>query len=341
MSTNEQEHEQAQRTPWYADPRVKAICSIVGVGVSLAALLLATGFWILSGLQIDSEDIPRAAGGGEVTNGQMVPYPAQESDTMVYADGGEVVIDRREPGYTVEYEAPADLSNVASNDEPTDVGTNQIAENLDVTLSPMSDFSQIINGRTVSLPESVDTRHPVYIVAENVSFSQKSILRSPKIWIFADDISGGSLDVSGFDGTNNVRDGTDAGSIYVLARSIISVDITAVGGNGVKGGKGASGYNGRDGDCAGFGDWRPAQRGGNGAPGETGGKGGNGGDVRVVFGVSYQPRNVNMSGGTAGEGGPGGDPGVGGDGCIGLGGAQVSAAGGATGTHWDARPGWK
>ena len=331
MSINEQENDQAQPMPWYADPRVKAICSIVGVGVSLSALLLATVFWVLSVLQTNSEDIPRAGSGSEVANEQMVPAPAQESDPLVHADGSEVVIDQQELGYTVENVAPADLSNVDSNEEPTDTGTSAIAENLDVTLSSATDFSQIIQGRTISLPTSIDARHPVYIVAENVSLSPSAILRGPKIWIFADEISGGSLDVSGSDGTNNVRDGSDAGSIYVLARRVINVDITAVGGNGIPGGQGASGYNGRDGSCAGFGGWRPAQRGGNGAPGEAGGKGGDGGGVRVVFGVSYQPRNVNRSGGIGSGGGPGGRPGVGGDGCVGLGGAQVSASSGSPG----------
>ena len=135
-------------------------------------------------------------------------------------------------------------------------------------------------------------------MAESVSLKNDAVLRASQIWIFADKVAGGSLDVSGIDGTTENRDGSDAGSVYVLARRIDRVNMKAVGGNGFPGGPGSRGRNGRNGSCAGFGGWRPAQRGGNGGQGEPGGKAG---DVRIVFGISDTPQNVNRSPGNEGE----------------------------------------
>ena len=174
-------------------------------------------------------------------------------------------------------------------------------------------------------------RDPIYLVAESVRLADDAILHAPQIWIFAEEVAGGRLDVSGNDGTPENRDGSNAGSIYILAERVERVDIMAVGGNGLQGGQGARGSNGRNGRCDGFGRWRAAQRGGNGGVGERGGSAGDGGNIRIVFGTSYEPGNVDTNPGTRGEGGPGGNPGVGGDGCVGLGGAQSAASGGSSG----------
>lgn len=313
MSNNDQEDKDSQRTNWYTDPRVMVICSIAGVGTSLAALLLATGLWVLSSLQTGSEEVPPAADRVEVG-----------SDRRELGTEGE-------SGDRVETVTSGDLPNIARDDEAAGTGSRSTAANRDVSLSSDTDFSQIIHGRTVSLVEPIDARRPVFIVAESVEFSSGALLRGPQIWIFADSIRGGLLDVSGVDRTTDTPNGADAGSIYVLANEVHDVEIVAVGGNGHPGVHGAAGPNGRDGSCAGFGSWRAAQRGGNGAPGAAGGTGGAAGDVRVVFAVSYGPQNVNISPGTGGAGGHGGVGGAGGDGCVGLGGAQASAASGSPG----------
>ena len=333
MSDDGQEPETPLRTPWYADPSVKAVCSIAGVGVSLAALLLAVGLWVLSSLQPGSEDEPAA--GSETVDAQTEPARLVESDPVVETRGDEVEVptESDEEGASadpVEPEVVADPQNAARDEVQPDTA-DPIVGDTEVRLSPDTDFSRVIQGRTVSLMESLQARRPVYIVAERVVLSEDAVLSGPHVWILADEVSGGALDVSGVDGTTDDRDGSDAGSIYVLATRIERLSIRAVGGNGAEGGQGPRGRNGRNGSCAGFGGWRPAQRGGNGGVGERGGRGGDGGGVRVVFGDSYEPRNVNRNPGSVGAGGPGGPPGGGGDGCVGLGGTQPAAAGGSPG----------
>ena len=118
MSANGQEQETRLRTPWYADPSVKAICSIVGVGVSLAALLLAVGLWILSSLQPSSEDVP-APDIGEAGDTQTEPARLAGSDPVVETRGDEVEGVPRESSSDgasaepIETGAVADLRNAA------------------------------------------------------------------------------------------------------------------------------------------------------------------------------------------------------------------------------------
>lgn len=279
----------------------------------MAALLLGAVFWVLTALQPNTGDVPPAAPGDDP---QPASVSAVESAPVVEPSGDD---------------AESDRSSTFDNESPRS-GGRPPAENQDARLSPETDFSQIIRGRTISLVESVHARHPVYIVAESVNLADDAALSASQIWIFADQVTGGHLDVSGIDGTTENPNGTAAGSIYVVANRINRVDITANGGIGAQGGMGARGHNGRDGSCAGFGGWRPAQRGGIGGAGQTGGRGGNAGSVRIVFGALYEPGNVTVSLGDGGAGGGGGAGGAGGDGCVGLGGAQPTAGSGSPGS---------
>ena len=201
----------------------------------------------------------------------------------------------------------------------------------DVKLSAETNFSQVIQGHTVRLEDSVHTDHPIFIVAESVILSKDATIHAPDIWIFSKSVTGGTLDVSGADGTAEKKDGFHAGSIYILAKSVEGVNIKAIGGRGQKGDKGSRGKNGSDGNCDGFGKWEPAKKGGDGGPGGTGGRGGDGGNVRIVFGDSYRQQPFDLSRGEGGEGGEGGGPGSGGDGCVGFGGVQSDASGGSYG----------
>ena len=229
---------------------------------------------------------------------------------------------------------PSPQSAPTSGPDPTPTGPDPTpaGQREDITITAGTDFSQIIVGRTVSVVESVESPDPIRIVADDLRFSRGAVLRAPEIWIFADTISGATLNVSAVVTASAVRDGADAGTIYMLASGIESVDIRATGGDGEPGSQGAAGGPGRRGRCDGFGAWRPAQAGGNGAPGQRGGNGGNGGGVRVVYGESYEPGGVGVDAGRGASGGPGGPGGPGGDGCVGLGGAQSSAASGSPGS---------
>lgn len=222
------------------------------------------------------------------------------------------------------------LSNIWRQDgpAPSPPNTGEI-----VSLSAETDFSQIIQGHTVRVDGSVHADHPVYIVAESVTLTKDATIHAPDIWIFSDSVKGGVLDVSGTDGTARRKNGSHAGSIYILANSVEGVNIKAIGGRGHQGNKGSRGRNGSDGDCRGFGRWEPAQRGGNGGPGGPGGRGGNGGNVRIIFGHSYSQQPFDLSFGEGGQGGEGGNPGSGGDGCVGLGGTQSDASAGSYGSR--------
>ncbi len=228
---------------------------------------------------------------------------------------------------TAEIEQPNKRDEaLRSADSTTLTNTGEV-----VRLSAETDFSTLIRGQTIRLDESVQTIHPVYIVGESVTLTDNATIRAPHIWIFSDSITGGSLDVSGADGTIEEKDGAYAGTVYIVAQSVEGVNIRAIGGNGYSGDKGHRGSNGQDGDCAGFGGWEPAQSGGDGGPGGTGGRGGYGGSIRIVYGASHSQRDIIVRPGTGGSGGEGGDPGSGGDGCAGLGGAQSDASSGAYG----------
>lgn len=297
---------ETQRTRWFTDPSVKAVCTIATVGISLASLLFVVGLLILTGLQENSLDVPPAAPGGEtqINTTESRPQEALANDTTSAEPPTVQLLD--------------------------DIASVPVSENQgDVTLSPDTDFSQIIRGNEITLNESLRVGGPVYLVAERVRLD--AILHAPQIWIFAEEVVGGGLDVSGNDGTPENRDGSNAGSIYILATRVERVDIMARGGSGLQGGQGARGGNGRDGRCDGFGRWRAAQRGGTGGVGERGGNAGDGADVRIVVSAPYEPGDVDTSPGNPGDGGPGGDPGFGGDGCVGLGGAQPTASNGLRG----------
>ena len=314
MSSDEKNERGSGRTPWYADPAAKATYSILGVGISLSALLLFVGLWVLSGLNPKPEGDPPVMSDEGERHDQKEPESETESPNNTEPDG------------------PTGSANSSERDASATVSRIPMSENQDVRLSAETDFSQLIQGRRIRFHESVHARHPVYLVGESVTLSDDAIIRAPQIWIFSDSVTGGKLDVSGTDGTAAPKDGGHAGSIYIVAQSVMGVDIMAIGGNGSIGDKGSRGGNGRDGDCRGFGGWEPAQRGGNGGPGGTGGRGGNGGSVQIIYGARHDRRAIDLSQGKGGDGGPGGDPGSGGDGCVGLGGAQSDAAAGSPGS---------
>lgn len=309
MSGNSEKHQGQQRTAWYADPRANAIIAIAGVGVALAGVLVAVVLWVLGSLETDNEKVPPAA------------------DLEKPASNGREPSAEPKPGELPE----ADPKEMARNGETSGIGGNRFDLNQDFTLSPETDFSQVIRGRAISLEEDIDARQPVYIAASRVNLSSGAVLRAPRIWIFADEITGGRLDVSGVDGTTDDRDGAPAGSIYLFAKRIDGVGILADGGNGISGGKGESGPAGADGSCAESGAWSPPQPGGNGKRGESGGDGGSAGDVRIVYGDLSLSGIFSSSPGSGADGGPGGDGGAGGDGCNGSGGWQAPAKGGSPG----------
>lgn len=312
MAIDSQEREDQER--WYDTPVAKATLAIAAVGISLAGVLLVVFFGILAALQDDSSDIDPALGGDEIRDARRVDPASARGPAEAGANSGTTVTQAEPP-------------DTAGADDASSV------REIDVTLTSTTDFSRVVRGRTVSAMDSITARQAVYLVAERVELSNGAALRAPTIWIFADEIIGGTLDVSGSDGAIGARDGTDAGSVYVLATRVSGVNIAAVGGTGADGGRGPAGGNGRDGSCRGFGGWRPAQRGGSGGRGEPGGNGGDAGDVRVIFGAIYEPRNISRTAGTGGTGGQGGPGGAGGDGCVGLGGAQSSAGSGSSGPN--------
>lgn len=312
MSTAEKQNGN-QRTPWYSRPSAVAIFTIAGVGISLAALLLIVGLWILSSINNPGQDETGNYNYESEKNDPTEP----ESDATPNENGDTKTL--------------TGSKNDSEGNTPS-VGINATA-NLDenVSLSADTDFSQPIQGSEVHLNEPVDSSDTVYIVARRVILSEEAFIRAPEILIFSNRVTGGTLDVSGTDGTAESMDGSNAGTIYVLATVVEGVNIRAGGGDGFRGKQGSRGPNGQDGDCGGFGRWEPARRGGNGGQGGRGGRGGDGGNVRIVYGEVYEQGSIETSKGTGGEGGRGGDAGTGGDGCVGLGGAQSDAASGSHG----------
>ncbi len=269
MSSTEKHDRDSRPTPWYSNPAAKATFSIWGVGVSFAALLLFAGLWILR----DSNSKPEGDASNMSGEGQGIDQKKPESGAV-------------SPNNT-ETDNLGSSAKSSERDASATVGRTPMNSGQDVRISAETDLSELIRGRTIQLHERVDSPDPVYIVAQNVALSEDAIIRAPKIWIFAESVNGGTLDVSGTDGMKARLDGSDAGSIYIVSQRVKDVNIKAIGGNGARGKKGSRGSNGADGDCAGFGGWEPARRGGNGRPGGTGGRGGNGGSVRIVYGPDF------------------------------------------------------
>ena len=311
MGAPEDKNKDPDTTPWYSQPAAKATYSILGVGIALAALLLAFGLWVLSSINSGDNDANKYTESGSETI--TTDGPDSKDNEAVNTQTRSKTVDQSEL--------------------PIDEGTTVARQGETALLSKDSDFTRVIHGNAIKVDQIVQTDIPVYIFAKIVSFSEDAVIRSPRIWIFANSVTGGTLNVSGDNGTKQSRDGSHGGEVYILATSIRNLTIDADGGNGAVGAKGRRGRNGRDGSCAGFGGYRGAQRGGNGHQGGVGGMGGNAGDVRVIYGASEAGVTINVKPGNGGSGGPGGDPGTGGDGCIGLGGAQGDAGNGSHGSR--------
>jgi len=144
---------------------------------------------------------------------------------------------------------------------------------------------------------------------------------------------------TGFRSTAN-RHGREAGDITIVAKRVVSLNISTEGQDGGRGAKGRTGYtgdygssgsdgadarcphtNGKNGQPGGRGG-----RGGTGGRGQTGGNGGDAGNVSIRYLVSdvalRAGASIQINGGSGGEGGVGGNGGDGGPG--GSGGAGGS-----------------
>ena len=211
--------------------------------------------------------------------------------------------------------------------------------NIPNDLSPLqaADFKQLVIRSEVSINEPVEVDSPVYVVANHLSFGERGVLKAPEITIFATNVTGGRLDVSGSNATEEGKDGLKGGSIFVAAAHLQGTVIVAEGGNGARGQRGRGGSRGRVGRCSGFGRWRKAQNGGSGGRGGKGGSGGPGGTVTVVVSKEhgFPAANARVDGGDYGQGGQGGPGGPGGSGCTGLGGTQRAAPAGPAGPSGD------
>ncbi len=199
------------------------------------------------------------------------------------------------------------------------------------------DFKQLVIQDEVPIKETVEVDSPVYVVTNHLSFGEDGVLKAPEITIFATNITGGRLDASGGDATEEGQDGSNGGSVFVAAAHIQGTVIAAEGGRGERGKRGGGGSTGRNGRCSGFGRWRRAQTGGSGKPGGQGGSGGPGGAVTVFVSKEHGfPRaNTRVEGGDYGQGGQGGPGGPGGSGCTGFGGTQRAAPAGPAGPQGD------
>ena len=293
---------------WWEQPATKAVCSIVGVGVGLAGLLLAVGLWVLSGLNDKSDTSTkdtRQDPGSYAQSGTEEPAKDETVSDSSVEDG---IVERDlDGGYT------GDKVNQR-------VPSARVVENVEnIVLTADTDFSMVIRGHRITVSVSIETKQAVYIVADELSFGEKGKIRALQISVFANRLSGGTLDTSAVGNS-----GEHGGPIYVVANRVEGTNFRAIGGDGATGRPGKRGRSGRNGSCAGFGDYVPNTRGGQGGRGGKGGRAGNGGNVRILYGEVATTGTIDVHPGQRGEGGPPGPPGRGGDGCVGLGGIQES-----------------
>ena len=213
------------------------------------------------------------------------------------------------------------------------------SRNTPEDLSPIqtADFKQPVIRTEVSINEPVEVDSPVYVMTNRLSFGEGGILKAPEITIFATNVTGGRLDASGDNATEEGKDGSKGGSIFVAAAHIQGTVIVAEGGRGARGQRGRGGVHGRAGRCSGFGGWRKAQTGGGGGQGGKGGSGGPGGTVTIVVSKEhgFPAANARVDGGDYGQGGQGGPGGPGGSGCTNIGGTQRAAPAGPAGPAGD------
>lgn len=199
----------------------------------------------------------------------------------------------------------------------------------------------VISGR-ITVPEEF------VLVANKLLFADDGAILAPaggKLLIVAKEIYQGLATTNGNNGDSpkisgaNGGNGSDAGTVTLVAGLLSGFTVQALGGSGGDGASGANGANGRDGRCDGFGRWRKANPGGNGQNGGDAGKGGKGGAV-TIYGPDDLDIEPLVQGGAPGNPGQGGRGGTGGRGCSGLGGSQASRAAGMNGSPGaQSRPG--
>ena len=201
-----------------------------------------------------------------------------------------------------------------------------------------------IIGDVVSVSGKIElTTDRLAVVANEIRFSEGATLSlstsggsGASIDVISSKISGGTIDVSGKDGSPSddvvSRSGADGGALRVVAGAIENVRFIANGGAGADGQPGPDGRSGREGRCDGFGKWRPAQAGENGRPGQIGGNGGAAGLI-LIRNAGNAPTTLLSEPGRAGSGGVGGAGGKGGRGCTGWGGSQNNQSDGIRGRN--------
>lgn len=305
----------------------------LSTGVRRAVELEADDFsgFVLCTLGATLRDAQQGIAWGAQSPDPSYPEPQERRDSV--AQGWERALQQGKCPKEVKSILPS--YNLTDRRDTVEITAENVAE--------IASKGEIVADQVVFHNVKVEATKPLTILANRITFDNRSVLHGRKIALIAKEIQGGTVSSDG-------GPGEGGGEILVAAYAITGTTLTARGGDGRNGKAGddgrdgSPGHNGTNGKCGAgmFGDFRGSTDGSAGAPGTDGGDGdpgGDGGDGGVVELLTFRQSAVFLdvkeglggTGGPGGRGGRGGPGGRGGSGCSGIGGSQPSRPDGADG----------